>query len=261
MILGPVLGGGLASFGTQVPFQAVAALAAGNFALAWWLLPESRSPSLPRAPWRDLARTLVPTPVRLVLAVHDRRIAAFLVVFFLVFTAFAVLESMVTLYLGRRFGASELDAALIFAWIGAVLVLTQGVLLRRLVATFGEWRLVLSGVVLMAAGIAGVAFAPSLAWLYAVGPVIAVGNGLAFPSFTSLYSKACRAEEAGELLGESQSMATAGRIVGPLAAGALMREVGLEAPFLASGALLLGVAIGLGALRSRLLDRPGPPGS
>jgi MFS family permease len=113
----------------------------------------------------------------------------------------------------------------------------------------------------MAAGIAGVAFAPSLAWLYAVGPVIAVGNGLAFPSFTSLYSKACRAEEAGELLGESQSMATAGRIVGPLAAGALMREVGLEAPFLASGALLLGVAIGLGALRSRLLDRPGPPGS
>jgi MFS family permease len=196
----------------------------------------------------------VPTPLRLVFAVHDRRIAAFLTLFFLVFTAFSVVESMITLYLGRRFGADELDAALIFAWIGVFLAGTQGLLVRRLVARAGEWPLVLAGLLLMASGIAAVAWAPSLSWFFLIGPVIAVGNGIAFPSFTSLFSKACSAEEAGELLGQSQSMATTGRIVGPIGAGELMRSAGLGAPFAVAGFLLLGVFVVAVALRRSLVE-------
>ena len=254
MIVGPMLGGALASVSEQLPFYAVAILAAVNGMLAVVLLPESRPTDLPRPPWSDLLRTFVPTPLRLIFAVHDRRIATFLTLFFLVFSAFSVVESMITLYLGRRFGADELDAALIFAWIGVFLAATQGLLLRRLVAAVGEWPLVLVGLFLMAAGIGAVAWAPSLGWYFVIGPVIAVGNGLAFPSFTSLFSKACRAEEAGELMGQSQSMATTGRIVGPIAAGQLMRSSGLGAPFVVAGALLLGV-LGLTlALRGILVD-------
>ena len=136
-----------------------------------------------------------------------------------------------------------------------MLALTQGVLLRRIVQLAREETLVQVGFALMAGGIAAVAFVPSMGWLYAVGPVIAVGNGIALPAFTSLFSKACRAEQAGELLGQSQSMATTGRIAGPIAAGALMDPAHLGAPFLAAGALLLGAMALFAATRGLLVGR------
>jgi len=252
MILGPVLGGALASLHEKAPFWAVAGLAALNGLLAMIWLPESRPPRLHRPPWRDLLGALVPTPLRLVMWVHDRRIALFLVLFFVVFSAFSVLESMITLYLGARFGADELDAALVFAWIGIFLVLTQGAGMRVLVPRVGEENLVRIGLAAMALGIAAVALVPALGWLYLVGPVIAVGNGLAFPAFTSLYTKACRADQAGELLGQSQSMATTGRIIGPYAAGVLM-EARLGAPFVVSGAVMALALLLFWLLRRSLL--------
>lgn len=258
MVLGPMLGGLLAAIHPILPFPVVAVLATANLGLAWARLPETRPPGLARPPRAELLRSFVPAPLRLVLAVHDRRIGTYLLLFLVVFTAFAVVEGLVTLYLGRRFGADELDAALVFAWLGAVLALTQGVLLRRIVHLAREETLVEAGFALMAVGIAAVAFVPSMAWLYAVGPVIAVGNGIALPAFTSLFSKACRAEQAGELLGQSQSMATTGRIAGPIAAGALMDPAHLGAPFLAAGALLVGALVLFAATRRLLVGGEEP---
>jgi MFS family permease len=250
MVVGPMLGGFLAAWHELLPFYAIAGLAVANLLVAWRFLPESKRASSAPPDWWALARCFVPAPVRLALAVHERRIGLYLYLFLHFFTAFAVLESMITLYLGHRFAADEIDAALVFAWIGIVLVVTQGWLLRHLVPALGEFRLVLVGLGLMSLGLLGVAIAPSYGWFFAIGTVTAVGNGLAFPTFTSLYSKACEAHQAGELLGQSQSMATTGRIVGPLWAGLAMGTVGLAAPFLIAGALMLaGLAIFAGARR------------
>jgi MFS family permease len=255
MVVGPMLGGFLAAWHELLPFYAIAGLATANLLVAWRFLPESRRASAAPPDLRALARCFVPTPVRLALAVHERRIGLYLYLFLHFFTAFAVLESMITLYLGHRFAADEIDAALVFAWIGIVLVVTQGWLLRRLVPALGEFRLVLVGLALMSLGLLGVALAPSYAWFFAIGTITAVGNGLAFPTFTSLYSKACEAHQAGELLGQSQSMATTGRIVGPLWAGLVMGSVGLAAPFLIAGALMLaGLAIFAGTRRLLVED-------
>ncbi len=253
LVVGPAAGGMLAALHQQAPFYAIVILAGANFVLAWVALPESRPANLPRPPWRDLARTLVPTPIRLLARVHDRRIALFLVLFFVLFAAFAVVEAMGTLYLFKRFSVNELKAALVFAWIGLFMAATQAGPLRRLVDWLGEVQLLVIGFALMAVGIAAVAWVPSYGWFFVIGPIIAIGNGLGFPSFTSLFTKACRAEEAGELLGQSNSMAVAGRIVGAVGGGALMSERFLAAPFLASSALLvLGLVLFL-ALRPLLL--------
>lgn len=238
LVVGPAAGGALAALHEQAPFYAIVVVAGANFLLAWLALPESRPADLPRPPWKDLARAFVPTPFRLLARVHDRRIALFLVLFFIFFAAFAVVEAMGTLYLGKRFGADELDSALVFAWIGLFLTGTQAGPLGRLVDWFGEVRLLVIGFALTAAGIAAVAWVPSYGWFFVIGPVIAIGHGLAFPSFTSLFTRLCRAEQAGELLGQSNSMATAGRIVGAVGGGALMSERFLAAPFLAASALL-----------------------
>lgn len=243
MIVGPMLGGFLAAIQEQLPFYTIAVLAGVNLLVTAKLLPESRPLELTRPPWRDLLSALVPTPIRLVLAVHDRRIGLYLFLFFQIFTGFAVLESMTTLFLGKRFAADELDAALIFAWIGLFLAITQGILVRRLVLYMTEPAMVCTGLGLMGVGIGAIAFVPGYGWFFALAPVIAVGSGIAFPAFNSLYSKACQAEQAGELFGQSQSMTTAGRIIGPIAAGYLMRHVGLGTPFVAAAVLLIAALI------------------
>lgn len=253
MILGPMLGGGLAAFDEKAPFYAIAILAGANGVIAWFALDESRPEDLPRPAWRDLAGTLVPTPLRLIAAVHDRRIGLYLGLFFVFFSAFAVLEAMFTLYLAARFGADELDAALVFAWIGVFLVLTQGFLVARLLRFSSEFRLVTIGLLVMAGGLIGVAVAPAYGWFFVLGPVIAVGNGLVFPTFTSLYTQACRAEEAGELLGQSNAMATAGRIVGAWGGGMLMADFGLASPFWVGGAVMGATALAFVLLRRSLL--------
>ena len=260
MILGPVLGGVLAAVDEKAPFYAIAILAGANGLIAWFALDESRPDDLPRPPWRDLARSLIPTPLRLIAAVHDRRIGIYLGLFFVLFTAFAVLEAMFTLYLATRFGADELDAALVFAWLGVFLVFTQAVLLKRLIEVTSEFTLVTVGLVVMAVGLVAVPLAPGYGWFFVVGPFIAVGNGLAFPTFTSLYTQACRAEEAGELLGQSNAMATAGRVVGAWGGGVLMAQAGLASPFWVGGALMATGALAFVMLRHSLLGT-GPEAS
>jgi len=239
MIVGPMIGGIAATFSDKMPFYVVAALALANFLAAWVRLPESRPPALRRPGWPELRRSLVPTPLRLIAAVHDRRMGLFLYLFFHLFTAFAVLEALITLYVGIEFEKSAFDVAVLFAWIGLVLFVTQGFLLRRLVNQAGESRLIGIGLVAMGGGLASLALVPSYPWFFASGSIIAFGNGITFPSFTSLYSKACEAENAGELLGQSQAMATTGRIVGPMFGGYVMQSWAPAAPFVIAGAMML----------------------
>ena len=84
--------------------------------------------------------------------------------------------------------------------------------------------------------------------------MIALGNGLAFPSFTSLYSRSCEGEKAGVLLAESQSMATAGRIVGPYAAGLAMEWWSPGTPFWMAGVMMFAAAGVFWAARSLLTE-------
>ncbi|MBT37349.1 MAG: hypothetical protein CL938_02240 [Deltaproteobacteria bacterium] len=253
MIVGPILGGITAEIDEKAPFYSVAALAAVNFVLAWAWLPESRPVELEPPNWKELRQTFIPTPVRVMMMVHDRRIALYLYFFFHLFSAFAVLEALITLYAGKQFGKQALDISYLFAWIGVVLFVTQGVLLRRLVAAVGESRLVALGMFTMAIGLATVAWAPSFVWLYPVGTLLAFGNGVTFPTFTSLYSRACEADNAGELLGQSQAMATTGRIVGPALGGLVMERWFLGGPFVIAGGMMLVALVMFWIFRRALL--------
>lgn len=251
MILGPPLGGMLGHWGEKYPFYAIAALALANLLLAFVRLPET-APKHAKG-WNGLLHTLVPVPLRLLGTVHDRRIGLYLYFFFHLFSAFAVLEAMITFYLSERFAATKLDVAWIFACIGLVLALTQGLLLRHLVAKVGEVRLVAAGLLIMACGLLGVAMAPGLPWYFAIGAVIAFGNGITFPSFSSLYSKACAAQRAGEFQAQSQSMATTGRIVGPLIAGWVMASPTDGTPFVMAAAMMLAALVLFGFARKTLV--------
>jgi len=225
-VIGPALGGILGKDDIRIPFAFVMLVSSLNFSAAFFMLPESRAGD--RAPWRarELVRLLVPTPVRVLLADHGRRVGIYLYLFFHLFAAFAVLESMFALFLLDRFDADARAAGFVFAWIGIWMALTQGWLLGRLSPLAGEWNLAIGGLFIQAAGMAVIPFLHSLDGIYLLAPVVAIGNGLSFPSLASLYSKACKTGQAGELLAQSQSMITTGRIVGPMWGGYTMGNFG-----------------------------------
>ncbi|MDJ0850173.1 MAG: MFS transporter [Myxococcota bacterium] len=261
MVVGPVLGGLTAEISEKAPFYCVAGLALMNFVVAWLRLPESRPRQL-RAP--DPRASRAQTPSRLSIAVHDRRIALYLYLFFHIFTAFAVLEGLITIYAAEQFGKEALDVGLLFMWIGVVLFVTQGLLLRRIVGVVSEPRLVALGLVAMGIGLVLLAFAPNFGWVYLVGSLIAFGNGITFPSFTSLYSKACEVENAGALLGLGQAMGTTGRIVGPALGGLVMDHFWLGTPFVIAGAMMIGALFLFATFRRVLVgsgDAPSPRGT
>lgn len=255
LVIGPAMGGPLASIHESLPFYTVAAIAAVNFGLAWVLLPETRPPQLERPKWSDLLSSLVPTPLRLIATNHDRRIGLYLYLFFHIFTSIAALEGVFPLFLGREFEATEWEIGLIFAWLGVFIVLSQGFLVGLLADRFSEATLVMIGLFLCGVGLLGIPWVPSFGWFYLLAPVVAIGNGIAIPTFTSLFSKACEQRGTGELLGQSQAMATTGRVLGPLWAGYAMDRLLPGSAFVIAGLLLIAamgiVAVALPTLLGR----------
>ncbi len=243
MSLGPLLGGVLSRVDPVLPFIAVSLLAASNFALAWWRLPETRPTTLSAPPLRELARAFVPAPVRALSSEPPPALKRYFLLFFLTFGGFSIVEAMVTLLLAERLDATAFEAGLFFGTIGVGLVVTQGGLLRPLVPRTGELPLATAGVALLALAVGALPWVTSFSQALAVGLGIALGYGLMFPCLSAAFTHACQSSRAGERLGESQAMATAGRMVGPVVGGYAMQTADVDAPFAIAFFILASVAV------------------
>jgi MFS family permease len=140
---------------------------------------------------------------------------------------------------------------LVFAYVGFVLMLTQGLLYRRLVRRLGEVRFLRLGTVLMALGLAGgVAIllvrdpdATTTATLVAALLVMTLAvTGFAFvtPSVQALVSRRSDPARQGEVLGVNQSAAALARILGPMIGVTLFHITPTHAlPYAVGAGLLL----------------------
>jgi MFS transporter, DHA1 family, tetracycline resistance protein len=179
---------------------------------AIFLLPESLQPSSTpsRGGWfllSNLKSAIARPSIGLILAS----------MFFTTF-AFAQFETTLAL-LTKKLGLADQNNFYVFAYIGLILTLAQGVLVRRLVPRLGEFRMSLIGTVLMVLGLIGVGFAALLesrTFLYAVIPICVVGFASVTPSLQSLLSRRSDASEQGGILGVGQGIAAVARILGPV---------------------------------------------
>jgi MFS family permease len=161
---------------------------------------------------------------------------------FLFSFAFAGLQSNFAVFTDVRFGFTPMDNALVFAFIGVIMVFMQGFLIRKLVPLFGEARLAIVGLVLMMLSF-GLIPMVSVAWmLYPVLAVLAVGSGIATPAITGLLSQRASAQEQGSVLGGNQAVMSLTMVLGPLYAGFAFDAVGIAAPYL-SGLVFISAAV------------------
>src|SRR5262249_31306863 len=116
---------------------------------------------------------------------------------------------------------------LVFAYVGFVLMLAQGLFYRRFVQRVGEVRFLRLGVVLMALGLGGevglllvreeLTGKNALLGLgLAVMTMAVVGFAFLNPSIHSLVSRRSDPAKQGEVLGVNQSAAALARIIGPM---------------------------------------------
>ncbi|MEX2207419.1 MAG: MFS transporter [Myxococcota bacterium] len=252
IVLGTALGGLLGSVDPSLPFYATAGVAAANFVLAAFALPESKAAVPAQSGLSGLMRVLIPAPLLVAASVHGRKQRLYLYLFLHIFFAFSAIESMFPLYAAARFGWGELQVGLFMAAVCLVLGGSQVLLVGRISRAWGEPAMTLVGLGILGAGLAGLSVSYSVLTLTPCAIAVALGGGIAFPAFTSLFSKVCGAHEAGEAMSQSQAMVHTGRTLGALCWGWVFVTAGSGAPFLFAGIALAG-ALGLFLLGSRVL--------
>jgi DHA1 family tetracycline resistance protein-like MFS transporter len=166
-----------------------------------------------------------------------------LVSIFITTFGFAQFESTLSL-LTREFGYGSKWNFLLYAYVGFVLSIGQGMLVRRFLPRIGEHRMALLGVGLMtsgftAIGLTGSGFFPHSA-LWGILPIVVIGFSAVTPSLQSLLSQAASSDEQGAVLGTGQSLSSLARILGPYV-GIQLLAVSTATPyFLGAGLILSG---------------------
>jgi len=230
-IFGPATGGFLSQWGYQAPSFFASGLSLANFVAAWFLLPESHPVAAD-----GHAR---PSRLEAFRAAFERpRLPALLVIYFVVITAFSSFELNFSLYGERHFGFTSTTIGYLFAFIGIILSLVQGVLVGKVVPKAGEHRIVPAAIGILCSGMVLIPLAGTLPVLVAACGILALGMGFHSPSVTSAISRLSRADEQGGILGLAQSVASLGRIVGPAWGGFLYDRFGSASPFYGASAML-----------------------
>ena len=160
-------------------------------------------------------------------------------VFFLSSLAMSTMEVTLILYAKAKFNWGLKEVSFGFAFIGVMIVFTQGYLVRKLIPKMGEKHVLRLGLILMTMGLSGIAIANSLFVMAITQMLLAIGVGLTNPSSLGSISLLTGADEQGAVLGTTQGMASLGRIIGPAIGTALFSSLTIQSPFILSGAMAL----------------------
>jgi MFS family permease len=241
-IIGPVLGGviaggDIATADLATPCLIAAGLSFAAFLGVLFLLPESLPERLQQTRRNRLeaARAALARP----------GLGLLLLVFFLVILAFSGMETVFAWWAIAQFGWGPRPTGFVFFYVGVLSAAMQGGLIGPLTRRFGEERLMLAGLGLIALGLLLMPFAANVPLLLVAVSGLALGMGLMQPSINSLISRRAGAERQGEVMGVAQSIGSLSRVLGPIAAGALFAEFGRRSPFL-WGAVLVAAALAIG---------------
>ena len=239
---GPLIGAMFVSGDLDGPPSAAvglvaAGLSAAAFLLALMKLPETRKPGM------DSESAGVSHFGRIASAMSIGGVGIVLITMFITTVAFAQFETTLAL-LTKGMRIADRGNFYVFAYVGFVLALSQGMIVRRLSTKVSPKSLATAGTLLMAAGLGLVGLAGrngSEGMLYAVLPIAVIGFSCVTPALQALLSLKASADKQGAVLGVGQSMSALARIIGPLVAIPLHYEA-VELPHWTGAALM---AVGL----------------
>jgi len=209
-IIGPVIGGVLGQYGSRVPFYAAAALTFLNWLYGFFILPESL-PAENRRPfnWKRA------NPVGSLLQLKKYPVVAGLVssLVFIYIAAHAT-QSTWTFFTMEKFNWNEAWVGYSLGFIGLMVALVQGGLIRYINPKLGAKRSIIYGLGMYGVSFILFAFATETWMLFAIIIPYCLG-GIAGPAIQGLISGQVPPNEQGELQGALTSLVSATSIIGP----------------------------------------------
>lgn len=232
-VFGPAIGGGLSllseSFSTEPFFRTtfvslcVSGLFLITFVFAYFKFPETLS--------KENRNTNSSSKLTVLFEkLKNPQLRPLILTFFLLTFAMASMEATLVYFMADRFAWTLRETSFGFAFIGIVLVITQGFLVRKLLPRLGEKKILIYCVPLFILGMALIAPAQNITILAISMTLIALGIGHANPSLTGAISLLSSDQEQGSSLGVTQSLSSLGRILGP-AIGGFLYSLHPGAPF------------------------------
>ncbi len=209
-IIGPVIGGFLGEYGARVPFFATAALLSINFVFGLLILPESLK--------KDNRRTFNPGRANPFTTFNE--LSKFKVVFGILGVMFIynlghhVLPAIWSYYTIEKFDWSPREIGYSLGFIGALMVLVQGFLIRIVIPKVGLRWAGIVGITMSVVAFCGYAGAGA-PWLMYAAMMPGALSGLAGPAMNAIASGQIGSTQQGELQGGLSSMMSLTSIISP----------------------------------------------
>lgn len=159
--------------------------------------------------------------------------------YFIFIFAFAGMEFTLTFLAKDRFGYTAAQNGGLFLFIGIVIAVVQGGVIRRLAPKYGEKNLVTVGLTCVLPGLLLVAICKQQWVMYLGLFFLAVGSSLVTPSLTALVSLYSPNDRQGEVLGVFRSVGSLGRAFAPIVAAMIYWRFGSHWPYFGSALILL----------------------
>ncbi|GLQ10289.1 tetracycline efflux MFS transporter Tet(30) [Devosia yakushimensis] len=209
-IIGPVLGGALGDYWLRLPFIAAAALNTCNLLLAFFVLPESRTPSYEKI---DLAALNPLRPLRWVWSMKSLLPIVF--IFFVFSASGEAYGTSWALWGSDTFGWNGLWVGLSLGAYGLCQTLAQAFLPGPAVKLLGERAAILTGIASVCVALTIMAFANQAWMVFAIMPIFALG-GIGVPALQSLATRQVDESQQGQFQGVLASAVSLASIAAPL---------------------------------------------
>ena len=263
-VVGPALAGilGATGMGEQLPVLAAFAISAIAMCVIWLTLSDAKpcvitaklnEATLPdvlggdrKECYRISSGAAVPTAA--ILAVP--RVRLLLSLQFLVFLAFNFYYVAFPVYAATSLNWTLAGLGTYFAVMSIAMAIVQGPVLTWLASRVGDKALVIGGSVALAGAFA-LFVSAQVPVIYAGALLLALGNGLMWPSLLSVLSKSTSPRLQGAVQGLSGSVTAVASIAGLLGGGGLYQVFGARVFLLAA------VITGIVALIALRIDAPG----
>lgn len=242
-ILGPAIGGLLATYGTRIPFYGAAALSLINWLYGYFILPESLPKEKRRAfEWKRA------NPIGSLAALRKYPVTYGLIAsLMLIWLAAHAVQSTWSYFTMGTFGWSEASVGFSLAFVGLLVGLVQGMLIRVTIPRFGQKRSLYYGLAFYTVGLILFALA-SEGWMMYVFLIPYSLGGVGMPALQGIISAQVPNNEQGELQGALTSLMSITNILGPLLmTNTFAYFTGDRAPIHFSGAAFLLGALFMGS--------------